>query len=175
MNTPSGALGPPGAPKFLEKCTPDSPWERFCDFQQTLCFLRKTIHFQNGRFQNRFSQCPPCFLGAQRGPGWGQEVCMITVLFPRGLHDNIIVSKRFPHPWRDPPGKPHVAQNHIFPTFYHFCFALWAQRAPPRPPLLSRARSQGPPEPPPRIAMAPLGPKRAPRAAENAPKSVRAS
>ena len=61
-----------------------------------------------------------------------------------------------------------MANIHIFPTFFHhFCFALWAQRAPPRPPLLARARSQGPSEAPPRIATAPPGPKRAPRAAEN--------
>ncbi len=67
-----------------------------------------------------------------------------------------------------------MANIHIFPTFFHhFCFALWAQRAPPRPPLLARARSQGPSEAPLRIATAPLGPQRAPLAAENAPKSVR--
>ena len=137
-------------------------------------FIRKTIHFEVGRFQNPITQCVSGFWGAPRGPLRGQGVCTITVLVPRGLHDNVIVSKRFPHPWRDPPRKPHIAQNHIFPTFFHhFCFALWAQRAPPRPPLLARAPPLGPSEAPPRIATAPLGPQRAPLAAENAPKSVR--
>ncbi len=168
---PGGVPRPPGGPKNSRKTPREGPRERFGVFQKTMYFLKKTIHFEAGRFQNRFSKCPSGFLGAPRGPRWGQGVCTITVLVPRGLHDNIIVSKRFPHPWRDPPRKPHIARNHIFPTFFHhFCFALWAQRAPSRLPLLARAPPLGPSEAPPRIATAPLGPQRAPLAAENATK-----
>ena len=69
--SPGGALGPPGAPNFREKLAQDPPRERFGVSSKTLYFLRKSIHFEVGTFQNPNTQCPSGLLGAPREPRRG--------------------------------------------------------------------------------------------------------